>query len=535
MKKSLEDFVKVGWTDEARAASLEARRRGWKGPTGETGDVTLHHPDMPGHTLGVRPTGAWMHYSNLTGHGQAPRLLASGGAPGIQEYLNGVHGKPASKAEAVEKIDWIEKADDLEDVCFAYVAPGGTLDAHKRTVPRELRRYPVMRSADVVDQRALNTAVTAITASELPPGTKARVLRRLGAIGDRVTKAWTDAAREASRAARQHGWKHSYTMGGEDGAGPAVYTHPDAPGHAVSVDSAGTWAHHDVTPQGLRSQVGQGGTPRELTSHLRTFHGSTTVKITGAPGSIGSVASVGATAIKPNQDLSVPSGLVMSKGETTVPGDVKKYITHAGGTWTVHAENGRVLGTHDSKADATAQLRAVEANKHGHGYSKSTREAFEKIGFRVEGSVDIEKAVVYEPFGVDRLVHVVKAEEQRYTLSVVYPCSARGMPEPDFHGDTMSDIELERAAWGFMGRGTDRIGLMHRPGSQGAGRVVESYIWRGESWKMQDAGGAEQEISPGDWVMGIVWTPEAWAAIRGGEITGLSLQGRASKHAMIEE
>jgi len=42
---------------------------------------------------------------------------------------------------------------------------------------------------------------------------------------------------------------------------------------------------------------------------------------------------------------------------------VEKYITREGGSWKVRAESGRVLGTHDSKAGATAQLAAVEAGK----------------------------------------------------------------------------------------------------------------------------------------------------------------------------
>jgi hypothetical protein len=40
----------------------------------------------------------------------------------------------------------------------------------------------------------------------------------------------------------------------------------------------------------------------------------------------------------------------------------RKYITHTGSKWVVHAESGKVLGTHDTKADAERQLRAVEAN-----------------------------------------------------------------------------------------------------------------------------------------------------------------------------
>jgi len=137
----------------------------------------------------------------------------------------------------------------------------------------------------------------------------------------------------------------------------------------------------------------------------------------------------------------------------------------------------------------------------------------------------------YQELAKSAWVHVVKSEEQRYTLTVVYPASKRSKPEPDFHGDVMSEEELEKSAWGFMEKGTDRIGLMHRPGTAGAGKVVESYIWRAPEWKIKDAGGMDQSVSPGDWVMGIVWSPEAWKAIKAGHITGVSLQGAARKEA----
>ena len=44
--------------------------------------------------------------------------------------------------------------------------------------------------------------------------------------------------------------------------------------------------------------------------------------------------------------------------------DEKRYITHEDGKWIVHAKDGKVLGEHDSKKKAKAQLAAVEANTH---------------------------------------------------------------------------------------------------------------------------------------------------------------------------
>ena len=39
-------------------------------------------------------------------------------------------------------------------------------------------------------------------------------------------------------------------------------------------------------------------------------------------------------------------------------------IRKRGDKWVVTSKSGKTLGTHDSKAKAAAQLRALEANKH---------------------------------------------------------------------------------------------------------------------------------------------------------------------------
>ena len=46
------------------------------------------------------------------------------------------------------------------------------------------------------------------------------------------------------------------------------------------------------------------------------------------------------------------------------PTQAKRYITHDDGKWIVHAESGKVLGTHDNEEDAKKQLAAIEAHKH---------------------------------------------------------------------------------------------------------------------------------------------------------------------------
>jgi hypothetical protein len=141
---------------------------------------------------------------------------------------------------------------------------------------------------------------------------------------------------------------------------------------------------------------------------------------------------------------------------------------------------------------------------------------------------------LYAELEKSRYAPVFKSgEAQRYTLGVCYPSSGEGSDEADFHGDVMRSEELEKSAWGFMDKAAaDRVGLMHKAGTSGSGRVVESYIWRGPAWTMKDVSGQEQEVTPGSWMLGVVWEPEAWGAIKRGEINGYSLQGAARKEAV---
>jgi len=114
----------------------------------------------------------------------------------------------------------------------------------------------------------------------------------------------------------------------------------------------------------------------------------------------------------------------------------------------------------------------------------------------------------------------------RYTLGAVYVPN-----ETDAHGDTISEEQLQASAWAALGT---EVGLMHEPGTQGAGKVVESYIHRGKPFTMKDVTGKEQEIPTGAWMMGVVWSEEAWKLILDGRITGYSLQGRARSEPVAE-
>ncbi|WP_347246310.1 XkdF-like putative serine protease domain-containing protein [Thermogutta sp.] len=117
---------------------------------------------------------------------------------------------------------------------------------------------------------------------------------------------------------------------------------------------------------------------------------------------------------------------------------------------------------------------------------------------------------------------IVKQDEKRYTLGVAYP--ARDL---DSHGDMMTEDELEKTAWDFLlrcQRGDASIGLWHHPSENYRGRVVESYIWRGPDWQVGD-----QVVRAGDWLLGVIWDPDAWELIKAGKVRGYSIQGWGHK------
>lgn len=134
------------------------------------------------------------------------------------------------------------------------------------------------------------------------------------------------------------------------------------------------------------------------------------------------------------------------------------------------------------------------------------------------------------PDGVEAGCAVVKQiDEQRYTLGLAYPAMKPDVGKAlDGFRDFASHEVVEKAAWGFA-RDHRSIGLMHADGTEGAGEVVESYVYRGPDWTMKAADGTETTIVAGDWLLGVVWTPPAWAAIKSGKVQGLSFHGKARR------
>lgn len=126
---------------------------------------------------------------------------------------------------------------------------------------------------------------------------------------------------------------------------------------------------------------------------------------------------------------------------------------------------------------------------------------------------------------------VIKSDAvQRYTLSVGYPADlADATVARDGHIDFASPAEVEKAAWGYIAN--PGVGRVHADGTEGAGRVVESYIYRGPDWSVEGAGGSTQVVKAGDWLIGVIWDQATWDSIQKGELNGTSMQGTGRRKA----
>lgn len=124
---------------------------------------------------------------------------------------------------------------------------------------------------------------------------------------------------------------------------------------------------------------------------------------------------------------------------------------------------------------------------------------------------------------------VKAAPERRYTLCVAYPANRADVGvAADGARDFASPEAVEQAAWSYLSKGGG-IGIGHRQGTDQAGTCVESYVWRGDPWVIKAADGSAQTVHPGDWLIGVVWTPQAWQLIKSGALTGVSMQGTATR------
>lgn len=148
--------------------------------------------------------------------------------------------------------------------------------------------------------------------------------------------------------------------------------------------------------------------------------------------------------------------------------------------------------------------------------------------FRV--TIDVSPDDAPEPEVRDISGTVIKSnDEQRYVLMVAYPCmKADTAVAQDGHIDFGQAPVIEQACFNFMRKGC-KLGMFHKDGYGDCGEVVENYIYRGPTWVTKGDDGTEQVIEPGDWLTGMILTPEVWAMYKSGIIGGASPQGKAKR------
>lgn len=121
---------------------------------------------------------------------------------------------------------------------------------------------------------------------------------------------------------------------------------------------------------------------------------------------------------------------------------------------------------------------------------------------------------------------VAKAsDELQYTLVCIYPADRADVAvAQDGHRDFASKAAVRDAAWNWLRKGA-KVGLHHADGTEGAGVVVESFLWPAGDWTTK----VGYVVKEGDWMGGIVWDDPAWALIKDGKIGGVSMQGSAKR------
>jgi hypothetical protein len=140
-------------------------------------------------------------------------------------------------------------------------------------------------------------------------------------------------------------------------------------------------------------------------------------------------------------------------------------------------------------------------------------------------TVNVEPDVTEQWNGEGIVGRLVKSEPaKQFTLTVAYPANKPDVGKArDGHRDFAGEDDIEKAAHQYM-LNSREVGLWHENGTEGAGRVVESYIYRGPDWTIGD-----YVVKAGDWLLGVKWGDSAWAQILDNKIQGLSMQGTAKR------
>lgn len=116
-------------------------------------------------------------------------------------------------------------------------------------------------------------------------------------------------------------------------------------------------------------------------------------------------------------------------------------------------------------------------------------------------------------------------EEDRYTLAPFYVPG-----KLDAHGEWADISGIEKAFWGYMGKGDGDIRLQHNRDIV-AGHRVDGVVWPFEvtvPLKKADGTMTEHTFPAGTPWLGVKWEPYAWELVKEGKLNGYSMGGSAS-------
>ena len=225
----------------------------------------------------------------------------------------------------------------------------------------------------------------------------------------------------------------------------------------------------------------------------------------------------------------------------------QKRIEQEGNQFCVYSyETGRNFGCYKNREQAEARLNQIERfgknltdmpndqlvhlHKGCHKATKSKElvtvhdlieDELESRGFAPPYSTgDLEQKLA----AVSLTVPVIK-EEDRFTLAPVY---VPGLEDSD--GETISANDLQKSLWEWVQKGDRTIYLQHS--NKPAGEMVELLTWPFEietSLDVPNQGVTKYRFPKDTPFMGVIWDNWAWDMVKGGELRGYSIGGRAKR------
>ena len=452
--------------------------------------------------------------------------------------------------QEVDKAAWSTAfINNLPDSSFLWIEPGGSKDGDGKTTPRSLRHFPYKDASGKIDLPHLRNALARIPQSNVPADVKSRLTSRAQGLLHNATKSEDLSTPDVVTNWREH-WHEALPITGK--ALPYVL-HAHVKGlsaddvekpwediirgnHEIHYDLRlgsnrfdGYWGftldginHHNVVCDVLSD-------PSAYTPSMPKFFGPSHWLQIGVK-----EPYVLENAVSNRDGASTFSKFfVVDRGVWKLASATEKHVEmwlfgellKGRYSWQHHEETAvgragwrfqRMVNSH-SFADQYRLEEVLESERsRGGRYVIWPRDTGHlERGAKIYEVEQLDTATKYE---------VVKAAaDQQYTLGVAYPAR-----EIDAHRDYASVDDVEKAAWRFLAKG-GKVGLMHRPGTAGAGVVVESYIYRFDPVEYNG-----QRIEPGDWLLGVLWSDPAWADIKAGRITGFSIQGLAVRKPSAE-